>query len=179
MQEVGVIFLEGADIADDEVGAEAVHRQRFTAGGAQLVIHVGQRGGTGDQHRIAIGKHGLGGNAVRPFGAGGAHHVRVKARQAARHADGVGKPGGRDVVAIVGAHAIVPHLHVEHGRVLRMGQAQLDFQAQHARCAQFQGGGLDGRHDQRHARMLALGQEAALLIDHHPFAVEHVPPHQP
>jgi hypothetical protein len=108
-----------------------------------------------------------------------AFDVGVEARQAARHADRLGEPFSGQLVAVVGLQCFFPYMGGQRRRLRRVGQAERNFQAQHAGRAQLQRVGFQGWRDQRHARMLALGQANAGGIDHHPFAIVDLLGHQP
>ena len=56
----------------------------------------------------------------------------VEADQPARGAHGVREPGRGGLVAVVGEHRVFPDRHFARDFVIRIGQAERNFEAQHA-----------------------------------------------
>ena len=165
------IFLERADTVDDDVRAEAVHRQLLATGLNEFCIDVVERGLADQQDRVAVRKARGGRDAVCPLDAGRAVDVGAKAHQAAWSPDGSGEPVGGRVAAIGGRDAVFPQQHLDGGRGVVVRQCQV--QGRHAGGVDDQRCGVDARRDRGHARDFALGQEQTVGRNEHPFAVVH------
>ena len=92
----------------------------------------------------------------------------IKTHQPRRPAQEVGEPLGSHLAHVVGRHFVVPDPHAH--RLLHL--IKLDMQCQHAGRPQNHLVVFELGLDQRHARQLALGQEFAPLVHHHPGAVK-------
>ena len=172
-----VVLLERFDAVDDDVGAEAVHRQRARgrpppASRSGRPARPSRSPAPGSRRRTASAP------ATPPV-----HLVLVKARgagveahQPARRADRLREPGRGGVVAVVGQHACRPRCFTSRVRVV-LGRGRPSGISRRsmpgARSSQRVALQMRGD-DQRHARILALGQELAVFVHHHPFAVVHI-----
>jgi len=163
------IFLERGDAINDDVRAEAVHRQLLATGLNEFCIDVVERGLADQQDRVAVRKARGGRDAVCPLDAGRAVDIGAKAHQAAWGVEGGGEPTGGRVAAIGGGEAVFPEQDLDRfcGGVVRPWQVQ----GRHAGGVDDQLCSVDARRDRGHVRHFALGQEQAVGRDEHPFAV--------
>ena len=163
-----MVLVERREAIQHEVGSEALDAHGLFAACGQPGVELGDGSGAGHEQRVAVGEGVFGFEAAGPFLVRQALLFGVEAHQAQLRTEEVAHPLCGQGPHVVGLDLVVP----DTGARGRLHRVEVQVQRQHARRAQQEVATAELRLHECHARQLALREHVAVLVHHHPGAVE-------